>query len=292
MLNVINAPRDYLSGKFMGLVEGVDGFFGSERNYQESNDSVMQLNWTRVYGYTGEHRIVFQGKAKIHLPRAEKSLHLLVETDPDTNTANASDHVQVSQHPPPASAPSSYAAGLRHELKSADGRWFLGSDGGVKLAGLNTSPFVRARGSYARPLDHWNMKLAETVFWFDTTGTGETTQLDFERVLSEPFLFRATTSGTWLNNRQGFDLRQDLSLYQKVTGSTSMLYQASVIGVSDAQLQAHATDYVLLMLYRHRLHRDWMFLEISPQLHFPRERGFVASGMLSISLEILLDRSR
>ncbi len=291
-LDVVNTPRDYLSDKFVNLVTGIDSFFGNDRNYQESNDSVLQIDWTRVMGYTGEHRFVWQGKAKVHLPRAEKSLHLLIESDPDKNAANASNQVQVSQPAATTGSPSSYGFGLRHELKSEDDRWHLGTDGGIKFAGLSTSPFLRARGSYAVPLEQWRMKVAETVFWFNSTGVGETTQLDFERPLSEPYLFRVTTSATWLNNRQNFDLRQDLSLFQTVSGSTAMLYQASAIGVSDAYLQAHVTDYVLLMLYRHRLHRDWMYLEISPQLHFPQPRNFTASGMLSVRLEILLDKSR
>ncbi len=288
----MDAPRDYIARQFVDLVTGVDSFFGNDRNYQESNDSVLMLDMTRVMGYTGEHRFVFQGKAKIHLPRAEKSLHLLIESDPDKNSANASNQVQVGQPTATTTAPSSYGFGLRHELKSDDDRWHLGTDGGLKAAGLNTSLFLRARGSYGIPLDSWRMKVAESVFWFNSTGVGETTQLDFERPISDPMLFRATTSATWLNNRQSFDLRQDFSLYQTVDDRTAMLYQASVIGVSDASAQAHATDYVLLMLYRHRLHREWMFLEISPQLHFPLQRNFVPSGMLSIKLEILFDRSR
>jgi hypothetical protein len=291
-LDVINAPRDYLADRFVGLIGSIDRFFGNDRNYQETNDSVLQVDWTRVMGYTGEHKFVWQGKAKLHLPQAEKSLHLLLESDPDKNTANASNQVQAVQPTSNTTTPSSYGAGLRHELKSADERWFLGTDGGVKFAGLNTSPFLRARGSYSVPLELWRMKFAETLFWFNTTGVGETTQLDFERPISEPELFRATTSATWLNNRQSFDLRQDFALMQKLDERTAMLYQASAIGVSDARSQAHATDYVLLMLYRHRLHREWMYLEISPQLHFPQPRNFTASGMLSVRLEILFDKSR
>lgn len=81
-------------------------------------------------------------------------------------------------------------------------------------------------------------------------------------------------------------------MFQTVDERTAMLYQASAIGVSDASGQARVTDYVVLMLYRRRLHREWTYLEISPQLHFPRERNFTASGMLSVRLEILFDKSR
>lgn len=292
VLKVMDEPRDYVAGKFVGLVTYMDSFFGNDRNYQESNDSVLQLDLTRVMGYTGEHRFILQGKAKIHLPRAEKSLHVLLESDPDKNTANATSQVQANQPAATTATPTSYGAGLRYERQSADERWHVGTDGGLKFAGLSTAPFVRARGSYAVPLDNWRMKAAETVFWFNTTGPGETTQIDFERPMADPSLFRATSSATWLNNRQSFDLRQDFSVFQTVDERTAMLYQASAIGVSDASGQARVTDYVVLMLYRRRLHREWTYLEISPQLHFPRERNFTASGMLSVRLEILFDKSR
>jgi len=292
-LDVINAPRDYLSKEFLDLITGVDHFFGTDRNYQETNDSVLQVDWTRALGYGGDHRYLWQGKAKVHLPNTEKRLHLLIESNPDTNTANASAQVQANQPVTNANAPTSYGAGLRWELKSADDRWHLGTDGGLKFAGLNTTPFLRARGSYGVPLDdHWQLKAAETAFWFNSTGVGETTELAFEHPLDDSELFRATTSATWLNDRQGFDLRQDLSIYQTVDKRTAMLYQAAAIGAGTANLQSQVNDYVLLMLYRHQLHREWMYLEISPQLHFPREHNFVHSGALNVRLEILFDRSK
>jgi hypothetical protein len=198
----------------------------------------------------------------------------------------------VNQPVAATQTPASYGAGVRMERHASDQRWHIADDVGLKFAGLNTSPFARIRGSYAVPLDDWRMKAAETVFWFNTTGPGETTQFDFERTLSDLLLFRASSNATWTNTAQQFDLRQDAILFQKVDDRTAMQYQASVIGLSDARLQSHVTDYVLLMLYRHRLHKEWMFLEISPQLHFPEDHGYCASGTLILRLEILFDRSR
>jgi hypothetical protein len=111
-----------------------------------------------------------------------------------------------------------------------------------------------------------------------------------ERALSEPVLFRATSTATWLKNKQYFDLRQDLSLFHTLNDHTALLYQASAIGVS--QPVDHVTDYVLLFLYRYRLHRSWVFFELSPQLHFPQAKNYQASPMLIIRLEALLDNSR
>ncbi len=292
MLDVIDQPRDYVSKEFVDLVSGIDRFFGNDRNYQETNNSVLQLDLTRVMGYGGLHQFVLQGKAKVQLPSTEKRFHLLIESDPDTNTANATRQVQVNQPAATTQTPSSYGAGVGMERQSPEDRWHLATNVGLKFAGINTSPFARARGSYAVPLDDWRLKAMETVFWFNTTGAGETTQVDFERTLSDPLLFRASSNATWTNTTQRFDLRQDFILFDQVDERRALQYQASVIGISDASLQSHVVDEVLLMLYRYRLHREWMYLEVSPQLHFPADHSYKAAGTLSVRLEVLFDRSR
>ncbi len=269
-------------------MSSIDRFFGSDRNYQEANDSVLQLDIFRVMGYGGEHSFVLSARANVHLPIAEQKFHLLLETDPDRN---ATVNPKQSQSPPLSqpTTPQSFAAAIRFVKEEAE-RWNLSVDGGLKFQGLNTTPFVRSRASLAVPLEEWRVKLAETVFWFNTIGAGETTQLDFERTISEPSLFRATSVATWLNDTQNFDLRQDFTVYHKLDERAAIQYQASVIGVSKPVAQV--TDYVVLALYRYRLHREWMFFDISPQLHFPRVRNFQLSPALSLRLEMLFDESK
>jgi len=286
--NAFDKPHDYLSEKFVSFVSSVDRFFGDDRNYQEANDSVLQLDVIRVMGYGGEQKFVGSARAKVHLPIAEKKLHLLIETDPDKNAAI---DPKQSQSPPlrQPSTPKSYAAALRIEKIEAE-RWHYSADGGLKFQGINTTPFARARASLDVPVDLWRVKASETAFWFNPIGAGETTQLDFERPISEPLMFRATTIAAWLRNTKNVDLRQDLSFFHKMDERTALLYQASAIGVSRPQTQV--SDYVLLVLYRYRLHREWMFIEVSPQLHFPRERNFKRSTLLSLRLEMLFDESK
>jgi hypothetical protein len=290
IIGVADEPRDYLAENFVSMVRDIDRFFGDDRNYQESNDSVLQLDITRVMGYGGEHKFVLSGRAKVHLPNTEKRLHLLIETDPDKNTGIESTRNQPVQ-PGAKTTPGSYAAGVRYE-KTKEDRWYYGADGGLKFQGLagDPTPFVRGRVSYAMPLEEWRMKVAETVFWFNTIGVGETTQLDFEHPISDPLLFRATSTATWLHDKQNMDIRQDMSFFHTLDDRNALLYQVSAIGVSRPQTQA--TDYVVLLLYRYRLHRKWMYFEVGPQVHFPRERDFRSSGLLGFRLEILFDESK
>ena len=93
-----------------------------------------------------------------------------------------------------------------------------------------------------------------------------------------------------LHDKQNFDLRQDLSIYHTLNDRSALLYQASAIGVSNPQVQV--TEYVVLLLYRYRLRQNWIFLELSPQMHFPKADNFKSNPALSMRLEMLFDESK
>ncbi len=286
----VNAPRDYLSEKFVSFASGIDRFFGDDRDFQETNKSVLQMNLSEVLESDGQRKFALRGRAKLSLPAAQRRLHLLLETDPEKNiTGNATG--EVTQAPPvrpdEVIAPGSYAAAVRYQ-KAEEGVWNFGTDVGVKLRSP-LQPFVRARASYAVPVGEWRLKLAQSVFWFNTIGAGESTQLDFERIVSADVLFRASSNATWLKDKNSFDLRQDLTVYHILNERAALLYQASVIGVS--QPQSQVTGYVLLTNYRYRLHRDWLFFELSPQLHFPKEQNYRLNPLLLMRLEILFSKT-
>jgi len=282
------ASRDYLSGKITSFASYIDRFFGGDRHYQESNETVIQLDLTRVAGYGGDSKIEFAARLNLKLPLTEGRLHLLVETDPEKN---------IAAEPTPGSTvirnkvvvPKSVALAARYATAEKD-VWHFSTDLGIKFP-IPVKPFVRTRGSYSTPLgDAWRLKAEESVYWFNTLGAGETTQLDFERIISAPLLFRASSNAIWLNDKQNFDLRQDLSIFHTLSDRTALMYQASAIGITNPKNQV--TDYVLLVFYRYRLHQQWLFFEISPQLHFPREKQYKFSPALSMRLELLFDDSR
>ena len=287
----MDASRDYLSGKITGFAAAMDRFFGNDRNYQETNKSVVQLDLSRATGYGGDRKLVLSARANLNLPSTEKKLHLLIESNPDQNFSGEPTTTQNTAINNQISAPQSYGLALRYEKVREELRALhISADAGLKFQGIHVDPFMRARSSYSIPFDTWRMKAAESVYWFNTIGLGETTQVDFEHVISEPVLFRATSNATWLHDKQNFDLRQDFTFYQTLNERTALLYQASAIGVSNPQVEL--TENILQVLYRYRLHRQWMYFELNPQLIFPKVNNFRSSFALTMRLEMLFDQSR
>lgn len=286
--NKMDTSRNYLSGKLESWAKGLDSFFGDYRNYQESNDSVIKLDLTQVTGYLGEPKYDYAINLKVSLPNTEKRMKFLIETNPEQRTTTGPTNIQALPSDK-ASTPRSIAAALRYEKAEAE-RWHFSTDGGIQLAGLASTPFVRARLSLARPLGEWRLSVAQTAFWFGTIGAGESTLIDFERTLGEKLLFRASSNATWLNESQKFDLSQSFSFFHTWSERSALLYQFNVVGVNRPQAQVN--DYVILMTCRYRFHREWVFLEISPQVHFPQVEAYQTSKLLSLRLEFLLDTSR
>jgi hypothetical protein len=281
------ASRDYLSGKITSFASYIDRFFGGDRHYQESNDTVVQLDLSKLNGYGSDHKLDFEGRVNLRLPITEGRLHLLLETDPEKN---------INAEPTPGSTvikenvvvPKSVALAARYATAKED-VWHFSTDVGIKFP-IPPKPFVRSRASYSTPIGNWRLDATQSVYWFNTLGAGETSQLDLDRIISPPLLFRSSSIVTWLNDKQNFDMRQDLSVYHTLNDRTAFLYQASAIGISNPQYQM--TDFVLLVLYRYRMHQQWLFFDLSPQLHFPRDRQYHYSPALSMRLEILFDDSR
>ena len=287
--DAVEAPRNYLSGKITRFANDIDRFFGGDRHYQESNASVIQLNVNRRDGYGGNHQFDPGVRLNLRLPVTEGRLRLLIESDPEKNITEGPTPAQGNAVlPSKIAAPKGVGVAVR-VVAAEENVWHFSTDAGVKFP-IPVQPFVRARGSYAATMGEWGLKAAESVYWFNSLGAGETTQLDLEHIISNAVLFRASSNATWLNEKKNVDLRQDLSVYHTLNDRTTLLYQASVIGISNPQLQV--TDYVALLFYRYRLHKEWLFFEASPQLHFPVEKDYKVSPAFNMRLEILLDDSR
>ncbi len=283
-VETVDTTRDYVSQRFVGLISDIDRFFGDERNFQESNHSMLQLDLSELMQKGGDRQTRLSGKAKLHLPSTEQRLHLLLESDPEKNTTGADTQNQTKSLTQIA-IPENYGVAVRYEKEETQ-VWHYSSDVGIKVQ-APLQPFVRARVSMATPLASWRMKIAQSLFWFSQPGAGETTQLDFEHALGDPALFRATSTATWMHMLQRFDLRQDFSVYHTLDERRAWLYQASAIGVSRPQAQVN--DYVLSVRYRQQLHRRWLFFEFNPQLHFPHDSNFRLTPLLLLRLEMLFD---
>ena len=286
-LFLVDAPRNYLTDKFIGLTSYMDRFFGGNRHFQESNQSVFKLDLTRIKGYGDNQKFELSGKLGLRLPGTEGRLRLWLatETEDYINDSPTKDtHTQQSTNPSTRNTSLS-ARYLTDEQKA----WTFGSDAGIKLPITHLDPFTRAWVGYAVPVNEWRTKTSESVYWYHSLGVGETTQFDMEKDLNTTQLLRSSSSATWLRDTHNYDLLQSFSIYHNVSNRTAIIYQTSAAWITNPSFQA--TDYVTLIYFRYRMHQKWLFLELSPQLHFPRDKQYQASPAFSFRMEALFDET-
>lgn len=281
----IDATQGYVSRRFVALASDIDRFFGGERHFQESNDSVLELDWTELLEPGGARQGRLSGRAKLHLPATEHRFHLLLESDPVQNTTATAPGSQPQATGRTNSA-GNYAAALRYEKQHA-ADWRASTDIGVQMR-LPLDPFVRGRVSRDVGLETWLMKNTGALFWFGQIGPGASAGVDFDRPLAPQTLFRVSSNATWLHLPQQLDLRQDFTLFHTVSERRALQYQASVIATSQPYMRVD--DCILSVLYRRQLHRKWLFFELNPQLHFPHEQQFRFTPQLWLRLQVLFSK--
>lgn len=282
VLQHIDDSREFLSTQLIEFASEIDRFFGGERNFQESNRSVVQFDLVDTLEPGGRVKNIISGRAKIDLPATQQRLHLLVESDTKKDTPSLNGGA-----PPPTS--NGVSTALRFE-RSAENHiaWHLSADTGMGIAGGQADPFFRTRASVGFTLGAWYAKIAESLFWYRKIGAGETTQIDFEHILDTGMLFRSTSIATWLRDTHSVDASQSFNYFRGYDDGRFILYQVSAVGRNLPRWQV--TDYAITFSYRQRLHRDWLYGEVSPQLHYPLARQYRVSPAVVLRLEVLLGK--
>lgn len=266
----------------------MDHFFGGNRHYQEANQSVFRLDLFRIVGYGSNQKFDLSGKLNLRLPGTEGRLRLWLETDPEDDIHDdATKDTHTLQNKP--SAIRSTGLGVRYATPE-EYAWRFSADAGLKLPINHLDPYTRVKGEYSTPLGDWRMKAAESVYWFNTLGVGETTQVDFDKVLSSSRLFRSSSNVTWLRDQLNYNIVQSFSIYHTVNDRSAVIYQTGASWITNPSFQA--TDHVALVFYRYRMHQKWLFLEMSPQLHFPHDKDYKLSPAFSIRLEALFEEPK
>lgn len=275
-LTPLDKHRDAASQSVVKFANWVDNFFGDDRAFDESQKSFLKVNFLQINeeGYQPRFEANLQGK--LTLPNTQKRLKLLILSEPEDGASDDNTAVEAIEA-------QEQTIGLRYIQYTSD--WLTANtDAGVRLnSGLDAFVRFRVRGLYN--LGSWNLRAAQTLFWRDSSGTGETTQLDFERSLATRTLFRSTSKATYRDETRLFDMSQNFYLIHTINQNRAVIYRTGVTGESEPYNRT--TDYVISVQLRERIHSNWLFLEINPKVNYPREEGFQAIRSLTFKLEAI-----
>lgn len=269
-----------------------DEFFGTARA-DETRQTEYLLRVTNAVRYEEGGEVLFRAAVRAHLrlPKISRRFKLVVsgesEIDPATPLPQDPGNPGFDRTTP---ATRLVNAEVQYRvLDRPSGHLFFGA--GIRLR-IPPDPFVRTRGEYTRRFgDILLARLAETLFWRDDDGFGETTEITLERQIGRRTVLRWANAGTLAERTEGLEWGTELSLQRQLSLRSAATFAGTVNGDTDPS--AKVDVYRVLTRYRRNFLRKWLFLELEPEIFWPRNAGggYPSTLAFTFRIEILFQGS-
>jgi len=280
-LNFLDPQQQTVSEYLRSFTTKMDRFFAASKTLDDHTDSYMNLILDTTFYEGGVTEVKPRLKFRLRLPQTQKKLKLLIESDPDEKRDTRDLETRSLDTTRTQDQNSGVYAGVEKDIPN-DSKWKVRPSLGIRLR----SPldwytrFYISRDEY---FDVWKVYLKETVYWFDSTGFGSDTTMDWDRYLTPDLIFRSGSFLRYTHERKQFDMSQSLNLIHQLSQNRSVIYKAAVF--ADSEPAIYATGYLLNINYRQNLHKNFLFLELQPSILYEKTTGWEPEHQFFIRLE-------
>lgn len=283
-LSFLDAPQKSISSGLEMAARSIDEFFANEKVFYESSGSYVRYSIGTLFEEGGRTTTVGNLDINLHLPRTEQKLRLVVESDPlekQTPVERATTVTQTSPVPE-----KNYYAGVQGEFGN-EARWRFKPSVGVKLH-FPIEYYFRLRTFRDFNFHKWNLRLTESAYWYDTTGAGFDSEMQWNRLIDDELLFRSNSLVRNTEEYERFDFSQVFSITQTFSHRRAITYSIGFFGNSEPNV--HATDYVLQARYRQVIHGSYLFMELVPQVRYRIDYAFTQEDSFLVRFEWLFQQ--
>lgn len=280
IFSFLDAPHALISESVEEVAQGMDLFFADEKIYSEATTSYARLSTQISFNNDNSTSTYGDIHLKIDLPQTKKKLKLLLESDTDRDLQTGTDQ---NKSPGQKDEAVSFFAALQKEI-SERRAWRTKVSLGIKLK-VPLDPFILVRAAKDFSIAEWKMRFTETLFWFNSKGAGASSLLELDYALTKDLLFRSRTSELWTDFLDYHEIEQIFSLYHELTERRAISYNIGIYDVTHPSLQTER--YYASIGYRQRVHKDWLFIEVSPAVVYARENDFHADHSVILKLEMV-----
>lgn len=282
ILEKIEVAHATVSERIERSAQWLDGFFASDRIFDEATDTYARVNLDTVFEPRGEIGFAGDLRLKIDLPRTERRLKLLIESDPQRETRD-----DLQDVPADVVSENNFSLSLERQLREAR-HWDIRPAIGVK-AHTPLDPFTRLRAIRYFGLGKVVSRVAATGLWFDSSGWGANLGVEFDRAIGPAYLARSGTGFGWEEEDKFRRITQEFSLFHRMDEHRNMAYQIGVL--ADDEFDWDVNTYYWRVRFRKDIHEGWLFAEIIPQVTYHEETDFDDEPSLTLRLEAVFGRS-
>jgi len=240
----------------------VDSFFDNSRYAAEENRTRLKLKLD--FGYSEFYDFEFQPglDLRIHVPRLENRFNIFVRANDDSDFDIDSTPISNTDR----NTREELTAGVQYFIAMGE-KYNVSVDTGLSLnyayAGL------RYRHLHQFFSTDWDGRFTDRLRYYTDDGWENKASYDLERSLGNRFFWRNTLTGVVAERFDGLPASLVVSLYQVLNIERAILYDVGAYTNTEPEFEL--TDLQVKLRYRQRFYRDWLVLEVAPQLTFPRE---------------------
>ncbi len=252
-----------------------DGFFGSPDYNVEGGDRVDVSRGLLAVGTRWDERDGFETRgrlrAQIPLPAMERRARLLLGRGDTEDVVDGSETETINTLPEQFSdfTDDDWLLGIGYRQDRSLQKGFDFSVG-ASIRSSEVDPFARLSYHYARTYgERWLWRLRPRIFWQESRKEGASLSSILDRILNERWLLRSWITLITEDAVEGMGWTTDFLAYHSLADDHAMSYRVYASGETDNEVALQ--DYGLELRYRRRFLREWLFLELSAGLSWPRE---------------------
>ncbi len=289
-MGIIDRSHAMVSGGLEAFLSRADALFAGSESLDAPTGSYLRLGLSSSFYLPkhGGHDFRVLLRAKVRLPKTNNKLQVIVDRGLETFTRSES-QTEAERALGQTTRDDDFFIGLR-AIVAETFKVNLTADTGLRFSGLSPDPFVRGRAQHIFEAGQWKVPLSETLLWRRLDATSAATELAFLREISPSSIVSVNSNATFRFRPERFDLSQVISYSNRLDDDSLISVEAGAFGHTRPELQV--TAYTVALRYRKRLYRDWVLMEIRPQLSFPRERDFDTVPSITFGIEAYFGKTK
>ncbi len=276
-LALLDSTQQRASTMVIHAASWLDDFFNDARATNENNRTRIRLKLSLGYSKNDSLELKPSMSGRIDLPSLSKKIDLLLFASNDKNFQTEQNpissylrHQGSENHEVGAALQYFFKEGLKYNISTTLGASFQYIYAGVRYR-------------YTHDLGTWQGRFINRIQYFTDDGWEDDVSYDIEHHISEDWLFRTTVGCYWYKNKDGLPHSLVFGMYQILSNEKAILYELG--NYFDTKDSYKMTDLQIRVRYRQRFLRDWLILEIAPQVTFPESHDREANPGLIVKLE-------
>jgi len=277
-----------ISKSILSSAEWIDAFFYDERMRYEENRTRVRLSFSSFL--EEEEKIDFDANISLILvlPYLEGRFRFEVTRDPRDKLDFGSTAVDEVRERFEETDKRNTTVAARYFLAET-ARENISAGTGARFRGVTPTAYVEGRYRRSFDLDAWTLRFTHRFRWYTDKGLEARTRVDFERSMKDVLLLRVFIDGSWFQDEEGYFYTPGVSLFQPIDEKKTLEYQ---FANSFRTEPTHSLEEIILRVkYRQDVWNRWAYLEIAPQLSWPREKGYTVTPGLLMRLDLIFGRT-